>query len=79
MKEAAARYPLTEGAFRHLIFEAEAYFRYRKEDLRSNGFAECVVRLPGKRRLFIDSEKFEQWMTADSKHLSVKRSTLIKI
>lgn len=62
IKQTAQRYPYSEGALRHLIWEAEAYAKYPKSGLKSNGFISCVVRPQGARRVLIDAEQFERWL-----------------
>ncbi|MEW6341819.1 MAG: hypothetical protein RXR20_13760 [Paraburkholderia sp.] len=62
VKEVAARYPYSESALRHLIFDAEAYIKHPKEGLKSNGFADCIRRPPRQRKVLIDVEQFEAWM-----------------
>ncbi|WP_141715734.1 hypothetical protein [Burkholderia ubonensis] len=62
IKQTAQRYPYSEGALRHLIWEAEAYAKYPKSGLKSNGFISCVVRPQGTRRVLIDAEQFERWL-----------------
>lgn len=60
--ETAKRYPYTEGALRHLVFQAEQYAKYPKDGLKSNGFLACIVRPQGARRVLIDAEQFERWL-----------------
>jgi len=62
VKQTAQRYPYSEGALRHLIWEAEAYAKSPKGGLKSNGFLNCIVRPDGARRVLIDAEKFELWL-----------------
>jgi len=62
IKNTAQRYPYTEGALRHLVFQAEQYAKYPKSGLKSNGFSNCIVRPEGARRVLIDAEKFELWL-----------------
>jgi hypothetical protein len=62
IKQTAKRYPYTEGALRHLVFQAEQYAKYPKSGLKSNGFLACIVRPQGARRVLIDAEQFERWL-----------------
>lgn len=62
VKETAQRYPYTEGALRHLIWEAEAYAKCPKSGLKSNGFLRCIVRPGGARRVLIDADQFDRWL-----------------
>jgi hypothetical protein len=62
VKQTAQRYPYSEGALRHLIWEAEAYAKHPKSGLKSNGFLNCIVRPEGARRVLINAEKFEHWL-----------------
>jgi len=65
--QTAVRYPAySEKALRHVQAQAEAYERYPKAGLRSNGFINCIIRPEGKRKIIIDAEKFELWMTSYS-------------
>jgi hypothetical protein len=64
VKQTAQRYPYSEGALRHLIWEAEAYAKHPKSGLKSNGFLNCIIRPEGVRRVLIDAEKFELWLQA---------------
>ena len=67
IKETAVRYPFfTEKALRHLIFSAEAYAKFPKDGLRSNGFIDCIVRPAGQRKIIIDTTKFEEWLEKGS-------------
>ena len=67
IKEMAVRYPFfTEKALRHLIFSAEAYAKFPKDGLRSNGFIDCIVRPAGQRKIIIDTTKFEDWLEKGS-------------
>ncbi len=56
----------TEKALRHLQAQAEAYLRYPKAGLRSNGFIECIFRPNGQRKLFIIAANYEQWLVSYS-------------
>jgi len=60
--ETATIYPFTESALRHLVFESEAYLKRPKGGLRSEGFARCVVRPPGQRRVLIDVAELRAWL-----------------
>ncbi len=61
--QAAIRYPnYSEKAYRHLVAQAEAYAKYPKANLRSNGFLPCVIRPAGQRKILINAEKFEEWL-----------------
>ncbi|CAB3688489.1 hypothetical protein LMG24076_02804 [Trinickia soli] len=62
IKQTAQRYPYSEGAVRHLVFQAEQYAKHPKNGLKSNGFLNCIVRPEGARRVLIDAEKFELWL-----------------
>jgi hypothetical protein len=62
VKQTTQRYPYSEGALRHLIWEAEAYAKHPKSGLKSNGFLNCIVRPEGARRVLIDAEKLELWL-----------------
>lgn len=65
--QTAVRYPAySEKALRHVQAQAEAYQRYPKAGLRSNGFINCIIRPAGKRKIIIDAEKFELWMASFS-------------
>jgi hypothetical protein len=65
--QTATRYQVhTEKALRHLQAQAEAYLRFPKAGLRSNGFIECVFRPDGQRKILIIAEKYEQWLVAHS-------------
>ncbi|WP_157977944.1 hypothetical protein [Paraburkholderia kururiensis] len=62
IKQTAQRYPYSEGAIRHLVFQAEQYAKHPKSGLKSNGFLACVVRPHGTRRVLIDAAQFEHWL-----------------
>ena len=67
IKEMAVRYPFfSEKALRHLIFSAEAYAKFPKDGLKSNGFIDCIVRPAGQRKIIIDTTKFEEWLEKGS-------------
>jgi len=52
----------SEKALRHLVAQAEAYQKFPKAGLRSNGLIDCILRPAGARKILIDAEKFEQWL-----------------
>lgn len=61
--QTAQRYPVfTEKALRHIQAQAEAFHRYPKAGLKSNGFIDCIIRPANQNRILIDTEKFEQWL-----------------
>lgn len=62
IKQAAAIYPKSEQAFRHLTRQAEQYQKYPKTGLPSNGFENCIVRQPGSRNIYLNTEELERWM-----------------
>lgn len=68
VRQASIRYPfMTEKAWRHKIAQAEAYKNFpqlgrKKQD----GFVDCVVRIPGQRKIVIDTEKYEQYLLASN-------------
>ena len=65
VKETSARFPcFSEKSLRHLIAQAEAYAKYPKAGLRSNGMINCIVRPAGQRKIVIDATKFEAWLTS---------------
>ena len=55
---------ITEGALRHLIWQAEAYEKVPKSGLKSNGFLSVIVRPPGQRKVLLDRVEFEKWLTS---------------
>ena len=61
-KQAAALYPRSEQAFRHLAHKSYQYLKHPKAGLRSNGFEACVVRQPGSRNVYLNAEELERWM-----------------
>ena len=61
-KQAAALYPKSEQAFRHLAHKSYQYLKHPKAGLRSNGFEACVVRQPGSRNVYLNAEELERWM-----------------
>ena len=65
VKETSARFPcFSEKSLRHLIAQAEAYAKYPKAGLRSNGMIDCIVRPAGQRKIVIDATRFEAWLTS---------------
>lgn len=65
VKETSARFPcFSEKSLRHLIAQAEAYAKYPKAGLRSNGMIDCIVRPAGQRKIVIDATKFEAWLAS---------------
>lgn len=65
--QTSLRYPaFSEKALRHLVAQAEAYHRYPKANLKSNGFIHCISRPAGQRKIVIEAEKFEQWLRSFS-------------
>lgn len=65
VKETSARFPcFSEKSLRHLIAQAEAYAKYPKAGLRSNGMIDCIVRPAGQRKIVIDAKKFETWIAS---------------
>ncbi|PKO60766.1 MAG: hypothetical protein CVU24_11605 [Betaproteobacteria bacterium HGW-Betaproteobacteria-18] len=65
IKETSARFPcFSEKSLRHLIAQAEAYAKYPKAGLRSNGMIDCIVRPAGLRKIVIDATKFEAWLAS---------------
>lgn len=67
VKAMAQRYSdvFSEGAFRHLIWQAEAYEKAPKSGLKSNGFLPVIVRPPGQRKVLLDCVEFEKWLTSN--------------
>ena len=64
--QATRRYPaFTEKSFRHHVAQAEAYAKHPKSGLRSNGFLPCIVRPAGQRKVLIDADAFEQWLSSN--------------
>lgn len=55
---------VSEGALRHLIWQAEAYAKDPKSGLKSNGFLAVIVRPPGQRKVLLDCAEFEKWLTS---------------
>lgn len=67
ISQTAIRYPIySEKALRHLQSQAENYLRFPKAGLRSNGFINCIIRPAGQRKIIIDAEKFELWLSSYS-------------
>lgn len=67
IKQTAISYPcFSEQSLRHLVWSAEAYAKYPKPGLRSNGLINCIVRPAGQRRILIDTLKFEAWLESQS-------------
>ncbi|MBK7646697.1 MAG: hypothetical protein IPJ12_05935 [Betaproteobacteria bacterium] len=65
--QTSLRYPaFSQKALRHLVASAEAYHRYPKAGLKSNGFIHCICRPAGQRKIVIEAEKFEQWLQSFS-------------
>jgi hypothetical protein len=55
----------SEGALRALIWNAEAYEKYPKPGLRSNGFLRVIVRPPGQRRVLLDPVEYQKWLISN--------------
>lgn len=66
--QAAMRYPaFTQKAIRHLVASGEAYQNFPKAGLKSNGgFINCIVRPAGQRKVIINADKFELWLSSFS-------------
>lgn len=62
VKEAAALYPKSEQAFRHLIHQSSRQARYPDASLPSFGFEKCVLRQPGSRNVYLLVEELDRWM-----------------
>lgn len=62
VKEAAALYPKSEQAFRHLIHQSSRQARYPDASLPSFGFEKCVARQPGSRNVYLLVEELDRWM-----------------
>ena len=56
---------ITEAALRHLIWNAEAYARFPRAGLTSNGFLPVIVRPPFQRKVLLDRVAFEKWLTTN--------------
>ena len=77
IKEASARFPcFSEKSLRHLIAQAEAYSKYPKEGLRSNGLIGCFCQPAGQRKILIDAAKFDAWLEGGA--LSASNATPAK-
>ena len=59
---------VSEGALRHLVWQAEAYEKAPKSGLRSNGFLAVIVRPPGQRKVLLDRVEFEKWLTSQQRN-----------
>ena len=57
----------TEGALRHLIWQAESYARKPKANMKSNGFMAVIHRPGGGRKLLLDWSAYERWLTSGPK------------
>lgn len=68
VRQASIRYPfMTEKAWRHKIAQAEAYRNYPQlSRKKQDGFIDCVVRIPGQRKIVIDTEKYELYLLASN-------------
>lgn len=65
VKETSARFPcFSEKSLRHLVAQAEAYAKFPKASLRSNGMIDWIVRPAGQRKIIIDATKFEAWLAS---------------
>ena len=65
--QTAMRYPaFTQKAIRHLVAQAEAYQKSPKSGLKSNKFISCILRPAGQRKVIIDADKFESWLSSFS-------------
>lgn len=53
----------TEAALRHLIWQAESYARNPTANLKSNGFLPVIYRPGGRRKILLNWEAFERWLT----------------
>jgi hypothetical protein len=56
---------ISEAALRHLIWNAEAYARFPRAGLPSNGFLPVIVRPPFQRKVLLDRVAFEKWLTTN--------------
>ena len=56
----------TEGALRHLIWQAESYARNPKASLKSNGFLPVIHRPGGGRKILLEWNAYERWLTSGS-------------
>lgn len=59
---------VSEGALRHLVWQAEAYEKAPKSGLKSNGFLAVIVRPPGQRKVLLDCVEFEKWLTSQQRN-----------
>lgn len=62
IKQAAAAYSKSEGAFRHLIHQSSRQARHPDASLPSFGFEKCVLRQPGSRNVYLLVEELDRWM-----------------
>lgn len=62
IKQAAAMYPKSEQAFRHLAHQSARQLKYPQAGLPSSGFEKCVVRQPGSRNVYLIVEELDRWM-----------------
>ena len=62
IKQAAAIYPKSEQAWRHLVHQCGQYLKHPKAGLPSNGFEKCIVRQPGSRNVYLIVEELDRWM-----------------
>lgn len=53
----------TESALRHLIWQAEAYARNPNIGLKSNGFLAVIHRPGGGRKILLEWDAYERWLT----------------
>lgn len=58
---------ISEQALRALIWEAEAYEKFPKSGLKSNGFLPVIVRPPNQRKVLLDRVEFEKWLTSQQR------------
>lgn len=61
-KQAAAIYPKSEQALRHLAHQSGQYLKHPKAGLSSNGFEKCIARQPGSRNVYLIVEELDRWM-----------------
>lgn len=54
----------TEGALRHLIWQAESYARNPKANLKSNGFLAVIHRPGGGRKILLEWSAYERWLAS---------------
>lgn len=62
IKQAAAIYPKSEQAWRHLVHQASQYLKHPKAGLPSNGFEKCIARQPGSRNVYLIVEELDRWL-----------------